>query len=192
MQINFLSNALLSLLLFPLMERTSKSPPPSGHQPTITWVGSMAQELHSFEKYPPQSHEGLLSHFDDPQKFSRLLRYSDTKFLVALFVREMAKHVPHTADGATPVIVNNVCPGTVATEFDKSLPLWFWVPMKLNRIITARSVEEGARALVYAAVVAGRETHGSYIANNRVSKFVQQLLLSYLQAPCLSRREIFS
>lgn len=171
MQVNFLSNALLSLLLLPLLKKTShqlRNPTDPTRYPTITWVGSIAQSFNSLARYPISPMDPILSHFSDPLKYSRLFRYSDTKFLVALFVREMAKHVP-CPDGENPgLMLNNICPGTVDTAADNDLPFWLRIPMNLHRKLRARTVEEGARTLVYAAVIAGKEARGGFMADNEI------------------------
>ena len=93
-----------------------------------------------------------------------------------MFVREMAKHLPPQSAGFNEgpteegvVVVNNLCPGTVDTAVDNNLPFWLRIPMNLNRKLRARTVQEGARTLIYAAEVAGLESHGKYIANNVIS-----------------------
>lgn len=86
-----------------------------------------------------------------------------------MFVREMAKHIPRP-DRENPggVIVNNVCPGTVDTAADDDLPFWLRIPMNLHRRLRARTVQQGARTLLYAAVVAGKESTGGFIADNEL------------------------
>lgn len=80
----------------------------------------------------------------------------------------MAKHV-RNGDG-DGVVVDNVCPGTCDTTADDNLPFYLRIPMNLNRRLRARSAQEGARALVYAATAVGMEDSGAYLANNVVSK----------------------
>ena len=170
MQVNYFSNALLSLLLLPLLQKTSKelcaSDPTNPRPPKITWVGSLAQAFNSLAKFPIQTTTHVLPHFDSQKDYSRFSRYPDSKLLVAMFVREMAKHVPSTA---APVIINNLCPGTVDTAADNNLPFYLRLPMNWNRKLRARTVQEGARTLVHAAAVAGDESHGHYLASNQIS-----------------------
>ncbi|EOD43395.1 putative short-chain dehydrogenase reductase family protein [Neofusicoccum parvum UCRNP2] len=170
MQVNVLSNALLSLLLLPLLQKTGHST--ASHRPAITWVGSLAQAFNSLEGNPLPSSEAILPHYASEEHYSRLRRYADTKLFVAMFVRVFAAHLPKDA----VVVVNNICPGTVNTGADNALPFWLRVPMNLNRAVRARSVEEGARAVLWAAV-ASRELagegpggkNGVYIADNAIT-----------------------
>ena len=172
---NYFSNALLSLMLLPLLEKTSQSirnsNPADIRTTKITWVGSMAQGFNSLSKFPVQTTSQVLPYFDSEKNYSRFSRYPDSKFLVALFVREMAKHIPSPSNDARKgsVVINNLCPGTVNTAADNKLPFYMRMPMNLNRRLRSRSVEEGARALVYAAVVVDEKSHGKYISSNEIS-----------------------
>ena len=175
MQVNFLSNALLALLLLPLLQKTPSPAPSSAlHTPTITFVGSMGHAFHSLANFPLHTTTAIIPYYDDPHRYSRFSRYADTKFFVALFVRALTERIPlrplssGAEAGMGNVIVNNVCPGTVNTAADDKLPWYLRIPMNLHRRIRARTVPEGARALVHAAVVAGRESHGGYISNNEI------------------------
>ncbi|EKG19784.1 Short-chain dehydrogenase/reductase SDR [Macrophomina phaseolina MS6] len=172
MQVNVLSNAVLSLLLLPLLLKTSRTSP--DHTPTITWVGSLAQAFNSLQSTPLPRSAAILPHYASEAHYSRLRRYADTKLFVAMFVRTLAAHLPQGE--AEVVVVNNVCPGTVDTGADNNLPFWLRIPMNLNRALRARSVEEGATAVLWAAVAAperaagGTRANGAYIADNAVSR----------------------
>lgn len=173
MQVNYFSNALLSLLLLPLLEKTSQSlrasDPANPRLPKITWVGSLAQGFNSLAKFPVRTTSQVLPHFDKEEEYSRFSRYPDSKMLVAMFVREMAKHVPSGSNGQGGIVINNLCPGTVDTAADNNLPFYMRLPMNWNRKLRARTVQEGARTLVYAAVVVGEISHGKYISSNEIS-----------------------
>lgn len=185
-QVNFLSNALISLLLLPLLQKTSRhyysaelGRLGARHYPTITWVGSLAQAFNSLSRSKLDPSTPILPYFDSPSKYSRISRYADTKLFVAMFVREMAKRLAPRSAGSNGgptedcfVVVNNLCPGTVNTAVDNNLPFWLRIPMNLNRKLRARTVQEGARTLIYAAEVVGLESHGKYIANNVISPLV--------------------
>ena len=94
--------------------------------------------------------------------------------LVAMFVRELAKHIPQPDNSKrgqeSGVVVNNFCPGTVDTACDNNLPWFLRILMNTNRRLRARTVEEGARTLVYGAVLSGLEAHGGYMADNKVGE----------------------
>ena len=118
--------------------------------------------MHTLASHPFTSHETVLDHFDN-QKAYNIKRYADSKLAVNAFTRKLAAAV-----SSNYVIVNNVCPGMVATDFDKGLPVWIRVPFIFIRAVWARKVDEGSRTLVYAAVIAGQESHGKFINNNKI------------------------
>jgi NAD(P)-dependent dehydrogenase (short-subunit alcohol dehydrogenase family) len=121
--------------------------------------------MHTFTSNPLPPSSPLLPHFDNRQTYDGMRRYSDSKLVINAFVRKLATMV-----NEDEVIVNNVCPGMVATGFDKGLPGWIRVPMRLIRVVVARSVVEGGWALVWASVVVGKETHGKFLNNNQVER----------------------
>lgn len=92
-----------------------------------------------------------------------MTRYCDSKLTVNAYVRKLAQLIP-----ASEVIINNLCPGVVKTGFDKTLPIYIRGVMYVYRQLTARDVDEGARTYIYAAVLAGPESHGKFIFNNEI------------------------
>lgn len=108
MQVNFLSNALLALELLPLLEQTAAK---IGSPTRLSWVGSQAQNLNSITKKPIPPDRSVLEYFDDKSKYASMQRYSDSKLLVSMFIQSLAKKV-----SSDSVIVNNLCPGLVATS----------------------------------------------------------------------------
>ena len=165
MQVNYYSNALLALLLLPLLELTAVT---RGQPSRLTFVGSVGMALHSLQKKPLLESETVTQRFDDKSKYVGFNRYSDSKLIIAAFTQELASHV-----SADKVIVNNLCPGMVATDLDKNLGFALKAMMTLVRKIRARSVETGARAYVYATAVAGKESHGAFISSNQITEYVQ-------------------
>jgi len=106
--------------------------------------------------------ETVLGHFDDRKQYN-MKRYVDSKLVVNAFARKLA-----TAVSPNCVIVNTVCPGMVATGFDKGMPAYIRIPMSLVRAVRARDIDEGGRTLVYASLVAGQESHGKFINHNKI------------------------
>lgn len=162
MQVNFLSNALLALELLPLLQQTSTK---TGSPARLSWVGSVGQKLNSITKKPIPLDSSVLEYFDDKSKYASMLRYSDTKLLVSMFVQSLANKV-----SSDKLVVNNLCPGMVLTNFDSYLPLWLKTIMAVVRRLRARSVEEGSRTLIYASTVAGPDSHGEFLSSNEISQ----------------------
>jgi NAD(P)-dependent dehydrogenase (short-subunit alcohol dehydrogenase family) len=116
MQVNYLSNALLSLELLPLLEATAAV---SGAPSHLSWVGSRQLYSSSFGKARPwTAGQSVLQRMDSKSGYSGLAVYGNTKLLVAMFVTELAARV-----GSERVVINNMCPGAVNTRMSDVLPL---------------------------------------------------------------------
>ncbi|KAL2784175.1 hypothetical protein BJX66DRAFT_348600 [Aspergillus keveii] len=157
-QVNYLSTALLALLFLPVLRE--KRPRLEGEgersKPSrIAIIGSamaLTSKLIEAECQRTVTGSGsgssLFVALDDPKYFDFPGRYATTKLLLCMFLKELAEHV-----SADDVIVNFVDPGLVKTR------------------ARARSLSAGAWTYVDAAVVKGRETHGSWICNFNVYPF---------------------
>jgi NAD(P)-dependent dehydrogenase (short-subunit alcohol dehydrogenase family) len=161
MQVNCYTHVLISLALLPLLRRTAAV---RGSPTRITFVGSGTQKTQATLKGGLPEGVSVLEYFDDPANFSRFRRYADSKLAVNAYTRRLATLAPGE------VVVNNLCPGLVQTGLDKNLPGPLKFIMGWVRKTAARTVEEGARTLVYAAAVAGEETSGKFLQQNKVDE----------------------
>lgn len=118
--------------------------------------------MHSLTKKPVATGT-VLEHFDNQIAYSAFARYSDSKLVINAYVRRLGVLV-----SSSEVIANNVCPGLVATDFDKQLPAWLRYSLFVYRKLAARDVVEGSRTIIYASAVAGPDTHGKFLRNNNV------------------------
>jgi NAD(P)-dependent dehydrogenase (short-subunit alcohol dehydrogenase family) len=84
-------------------------------------------------------------------------QYPDSRLVLNAFARRLA-----TVVNSDKIIVNKVCPGMIATDFDKGLPGWMKPIMFIVRKMMTRAVEDGGRTLIYAGATAGPETHGNF------------------------------
>ncbi|KAM0463902.1 hypothetical protein ACHAO4_000627 [Trichoderma viride] len=160
MQVNCYTHLLISLELFPLLRSTAAI---RGLPSRITFTGSGTQITQNTLTKKPISPDGtVLGHFDDEANYNKYFRYADTKTVINAYARRLAALAP------AEVIVNNPCPGLVQTGFDKNLPFYLRLPMVLVRRAMGRTVEEGARTLVYASAVAGPEVNGKFLQHNKV------------------------
>ena len=155
MQVNYHSNVVLSLELLPLLISTATM---KGKPSRLTLVGSSTMTMHTLGKRPIEENESIAEHFDDKQKYYGLQRYGDSKLLVCAWSMALAQHV-----SSSKVIINNMCPGLVATGFDVNLPFWLKPPMWAFRKLMAKPVQQGGKEVIYAAAVAGQESHGKFV-----------------------------
>ncbi|KAH7305187.1 hypothetical protein B0I35DRAFT_483960 [Stachybotrys elegans] len=160
-QVNVLSNALLAMQLLPLLRKSAEL---KGSPSRLTWVGSFVQEDHGLTKKPIPFDSTVLGHFDDEKNFVGLSRYSDSKLLSTCFVKELATHVDKKM-----VIVNEVSPGPVLTNFGAKYPLLLRVVFTAALALRARSLEAGANTYLHAVAVAGEESHGEYLSDGKIS-----------------------
>ncbi|KAL4989432.1 hypothetical protein BDW68DRAFT_70030 [Aspergillus falconensis] len=166
LQVNYLSNVLLLAEILPYLESTSER---TGSPVRITWLGSRTYYLsNSLEKSNILTYGGgILQYMDSQKAFASagINGYPDRKLLCALFVYELASRL----DG-NKVILNMVCPGMVKTDLDSNAPLWIRALVGIIKALRARPVEVGGWLVLNAAVVAGRESHGSLIGDKEITE----------------------
>ncbi len=162
MQVNVLANALLALELLPILEETAlaKSSPSR-----LSWVGSFVQMDHTLDKKPIKENETVLGHFNDKATFSGMTQYPDTKLISTMFVQELAQHVDRKS-----VIFNEVSPGPVLTNFGAAYPFILRLVFKVLLASKARSLPEAVKTYLYAIAVAGEDSHGQYLSDNKITK----------------------
>jgi len=154
-QVNYLSTALLTLLLLPVLKENRPKEQPS----RITLVSS---SLANVAKFAEQAAEPLIPAFDDPKGWNFAAasdRYSTSKLLGHMFVVKLKDFVI-----ADDVVVNLVEPGFIrATGLDRSVPALVQPVLGVSRLLLGRTVKFGAWTYIDAAVLKGKETHGSVL-----------------------------
>ncbi len=112
--------------------------------------------------FKEQKAEKILDRLNDKQFFGDTMdRYSVTKLINLLWIRELASRVP-----GEEIIVNLINPGSVDTGLHRDGNKFI---QSFDRVV-GRTPEEGGRLLVDAAVVKGKDTHGKYLSEARVTK----------------------
>ena len=159
-QVNYLSTALLTILLLPVIQAKQVDPKRPGR---ITIVSS---EMGDMAKFKEQKETPILPAFNNPKYFDLNDRYATSKLLEQFFVESLVQRVP-----GSKAVINAVNPGLCYgtgfhTEFTGMLAFSFGL---FKRLI-GRSTPVGARTLVDAAVVQGDESHGKYFSDCRRAK----------------------
>lgn len=148
-QVNYISTALLSVLLLPVLK--AKKQPPPAKPPVLCLVGSDMAYWAKLESKGP-----VMAQLDDEAAFSEAKWYMNGKLAQQLFVAKLAEEV--SADDVTINIVSpGLCSGT-ALGRDSASGMVYSLFMRLM----ARTVEVGASTYVDAVVVQGKESHGSF------------------------------
>ncbi|KAL2683004.1 hypothetical protein Neosp_007466 [[Neocosmospora] mangrovei] len=163
-QINYLSTALLALLLIPILKekRTTSSPG------RLALVGS---DMSYWAKWE-ETEKTVFSVLDDASKFETMTAYKLSKLFLLMFVDKLARLVP-----AEEVIINFPNPGACrGTEFgadgrSKLAGIMF----KIVSHIIARPTATGARSYVDAVTVKGVESHGGFVGEGRVKPLVPMM-----------------
>ncbi|KAI1817269.1 NAD(P)-binding protein [Poronia punctata] len=154
-QVNYISTALLSILLLPVV---AKSKAEDGPLPRITFNLS---EVAAFTSFKEKERIPLLSGLGTPGNVDPTDRMFVSKLLGQFFVRKLASIVPPSI-----AVINSVSPGAVhSTGFNREFEKTFKGSMvvRVQRLM-ANSPEVGARMIVDAAVNHGKETHGQFLS----------------------------
>jgi NAD(P)-dependent dehydrogenase (short-subunit alcohol dehydrogenase family) len=158
-QVNYLSTALLTILLLPVLKAKKSGTAPG----RLTTVSS---DTAAWAKFNEKTADPLLPAFKaKTDKWDMQERYSTSKLLGQLFLSELAKHVAPsvaTVDAANP----GFCYGS-GLQRDGAGTLLGFVVGVVTRII-GRSCPIGARALTAAAVKFGDEVHGQYVEDGKI------------------------
>lgn len=87
-------------------------------------------------------------------------------------MRELASRSTRGPESTTPtVIINCMTPGACKSDFDRESTGVGRTISHIMAAIIARTTEAGSRTLV-AGIAAGEESHGSYMADCRVTEYV--------------------
>lgn len=162
MQVNYLSTALLALLLVPVLK--SKKAPGATKPPVLSIVGS-----DSAYSAPLKTTEGpLLAQFDDPKGYAQFSAYTSSKLLLTLFVGRLAELVD-----LGDVLINVSNPGmTKGTAFGHDSSVILRMLFGVIQYFLARSVEVGASVYLDAALTRGAESHGKFISDWAIKPWV--------------------
>ncbi|KAJ0416904.1 short-chain dehydrogenase/reductase family protein [Aspergillus carlsbadensis] len=158
-QVNYISTALLAILLLPVLRSASDSSTPGSKPPLLSIVSSDTAYWAKFDLNKP-----FIPQFDNPKTFSPT-HYQKSKLLLFWFIVKLSELVP--ADNVT---VNLTNPGlTAGTDLNKDMfsklnPVLNAVLSRLKGAV-ARTIEDGASNYIYATVVKGKESHGSYVSD---------------------------
>lgn len=169
-QINWLSNALLTLLLLPKLDhqaRTNLNRP----RPVISIVGSETAAWAKF-KEAKLSRASLRNALDDRSNFDMGDRYYTSKLLQQLFFLELVNSHRSDANRSSGAVLNMVNPGfCYGSELHRTAEGAFAVVLGSMKRVVGRSTSMGARTLVHGAVLAGPPSNGKYLSDCRPGPF---------------------
>lgn len=166
LQVNHLSTALLSLLVLPVLRKTSIQLKKSTR---LTFTSS---EVHMWTPFKEQSAPHILELVNTESNFiPGLPNYSVSKLLNVFWIREFVaqldKRQSQHASTDGDLIVNFFNPGSVKTGLHRDTKA-----LQIFDAIIGWTVEEGGRLVIDAAFVKGKETHGCYLSEAKVIEYV--------------------
>lgn len=180
-QTNWLGNALLALTLRPVFQAQytrAKQNLVDGSSstfiapPVLSIVGSEVAQWAAFKERKiaaASPHTNIISVLNDKKNFSPGDRYYTSKLLLTLFFRDFITRLPSNND----VIINLVIPGfCYGSELHRSLSGPLGMIFGAVKRAIGRSMDVGARTLTHGAVVAGKETHGCYLSDEKVAAWM--------------------
>lgn len=153
-QVNYLSTFILAILMLPLSKR--KAPPGSPGRLTIVSSGTAL-----WAKLPNRDQRPLLASFDDPkiQPWDATERYFSSKMLGHLFFVRLLKYL-NPEDVIVNLVEPGMCKGSELHRGAKGSATGVF--LTVYKALTGRRPEDGAWTYVDAAVVKGKESHGSF------------------------------
>ncbi|KAL8830060.1 MAG: hypothetical protein Q9191_001653 [Dirinaria sp. TL-2023a] len=182
-QTNWLGTAALALLLRPILQAQYErhSSTANGHAandnatshspPILSIVGSdsaqlaVAKELEIARK----EHTSVVNVLNDKRNFSLRDRYYTSKLLLTLFFRKFIDRLP----SSNIVVINLVNPGfCYGSELHRNLSGVLSKVFGAMKRAIGRSTEVGARTLTHAVAVAGKESHGLYLSDQKVAPWM--------------------
>ncbi|RSL83858.1 hypothetical protein CEP51_004271 [Fusarium floridanum] len=160
-QVNYLSTALLAILLLPILK--SKSPTGEPGRLTIVSSGTARGAILSEPKGAP-----ILTALDDKTRpWKPVERYAVSKLLGHLFIINLVNYV-----NCEDVIVNLADPGLVKDTALQNFAPWIVVAFfYVFKAIFGRSLPIGASTYVDAVAVKGKESHGCFVSNWKIAPF---------------------
>jgi NAD(P)-dependent dehydrogenase (short-subunit alcohol dehydrogenase family) len=171
-QVNYLSTALLSFLLLPILSRSAKrASAPSSNTTKASEPGRLTivcSDVSLIANFTNHEAVPLLQSFDNkPASFAiadATELYGTTKVLQTMFVKQLSEVVD-----PDKVIVNTVDPGfTRGTGLHLHLPGWLQKVFGVAKNLTGWSPKVSATTYIQAVAVFGKESHGSFLSEWRI------------------------
>ncbi|KZT58627.1 NAD(P)-binding protein [Calocera cornea HHB12733] len=162
LQVDYLSTALVALLLLPLLESSTTQE----HTARLMIVSSTT---HTYENLltVPFGDSNYIDSLSTKEAFSSpRQRYGLSKLLVVFFLRELSSRV-----SSDKVIINTVCPGMIKTELPRQAP-WFIRPlMYVWYSLATNPVEKGADCYIHAVASVGKDSHGLWYQRMKLTPY---------------------
>ncbi|KAI1771737.1 hypothetical protein F4818DRAFT_428903 [Hypoxylon cercidicola] len=157
-QINYLANVLLALLLLPVIKEKTAGKDP-GH------INIVSSDTGAWSRFDERTTDPLLSAFKRPMPvWDSGDRYGTAKLLQQLFVAELSKRVSPSV-----VTVSTSNPGLCGgSDLARETSGLFRFIYKVQLFLLSRPPAVGARTLVHSVTTLGNQAHGQYIEDAKI------------------------
>jgi NAD(P)-dependent dehydrogenase (short-subunit alcohol dehydrogenase family) len=156
LQVNYLSTALLAILLLPILK--SKKDPAAPRPPVLSIVGS--DTMYNAD-YWPKLQGPTFKPYNKPEHFSYMPWYGASKLFVCFFVSRLVEFV-----NPSDVLINIPNPGpTRNTGLARDAPRIVQIVLSIAQHLLGRNTEQGASIYMHAALGIGEESHGSFVSD---------------------------
>ncbi|RFU76460.1 short-chain dehydrogenase reductase family [Trichoderma arundinaceum] len=154
LQVNYLSTALLTILLLPILK--AKKVAGTSRPPVISIVGSDAMYRTQVDLAGP-----VLPQFQRKEAFDQFSWYGKSKLLETIFVSKLAEFV-----NPGDVLVNVSNPGmTGGTDIFREYPAFMRKLFLIIQRILGRTLHVGATTYLDAVLGQGEKSHGSFTSD---------------------------
>lgn len=182
--VNVLSQALLAMLLQPLMQAAAAT---GGFVPHLSFLHSVAGFEVTADWLPPG--QSLIQRCNDQRKWDPAKQYYLAKLALWGVIEGLIERY-HEDEGQ--IIINASCPSGCKTNMGRNFPAFVKPILALQHFICGRTAEQGARTLVGATAL-GPDSHGKLWRNDKLHTQVDstyfksfvcvRLLTIYLHRP---------
>ncbi|TVY53647.1 Short chain dehydrogenase sol3 [Lachnellula cervina] len=164
---NVIGTFLLALGLLPKLRQSA------AEYKTQVRLSFVTSDIHFLAKFPERHNKDIFASLNNEKSAKMAMeRYSVSKLIQLLAVRELAAQVSHEPVLTTPaVIINCMTPGGCKSDFDRESTGFARFMGKIMYAVLARTTEVGSRTLV-AGLAAGEESHGSYMADCHIAEYL--------------------
>lgn len=165
-QVNYLSTALLAILLLPALHSDISETP--GRLTIVSSGVALISRFSNLKAMP------LLPSFDDGKHWdlnAASERYSVSKTLLLMLVSRLSEVVD-----SSKVVINAVDPGFVGgSGLHRNMGGLLRAVFGIMKALSARSLPQGAWTYLDAAVVKGEETHGCFLMDWKITPYATSL-----------------
>ncbi|KAG2055394.1 NAD(P)-binding protein [Suillus hirtellus] len=166
-QVNYLSTALLSLLMLPHLIKAGTPERASRLVIVSSEFHYLASKLKGADTWP-----SIIETINDEAYCTSsvmLNRYSLSKLLEVMFIRELSSRLPTPTLVAASTVNPGSCHSCLTREVESN-PL-FKFAVRTYKWLVARATEMGSRTLVHAAIEPNeRERHGRYLSSCEIAE----------------------